>query len=78
MTGQNQRAYVARVTRVGAASTTGNGVVFYAALADTRESALVAIREAVRPGDYVEITDGRLSPDTAEALGLRPGVAKAM
>ena len=36
MNGTNRRAYVARVTRVGAVGTAGGGVVFYAALADGR------------------------------------------
>ena len=78
MNDPSRRAYVARVTRVGAADRAGSGVVFYAALADTKESALAAIREAVSPADYVEMTDGRLSPETARALGLQPGIAKAM
>jgi hypothetical protein len=78
VTRENQRAFVARVTRVGVESTAGNGVVFYAVLADTRGSALAAVQEVVSPGDHVEITDGRLSPDTARALDLQPGQAKAM
>jgi hypothetical protein len=35
-------------------------------------------KRVVKPGDYVEITDGRLSPDTARALDLQPGQAEAM
>lgn len=69
---------MARVTMAGGANTAGNRVVFYAALADTPESALVAIRKAVKSADYVEMTDGKLSPETARALDLKPGVAKAM
>jgi hypothetical protein len=47
-------------------------------LAETRQRALTAIQQAVQPGDYVELTEGTLSPDTTEALGLVPGVQKAM
>jgi hypothetical protein len=75
---RNQRAYVARVTRPNATGAAGSGIVFYAVLASTKDAALAAIREAVQPGDYVEMTDGKLSPETARALDLKPGQAKAM
>jgi hypothetical protein len=78
MTNDDQRAYVARVTRVGAASKAGSGVVFYAVLAETKQGALAAIEAAVQPADYVEMTDGKLSPETVTALHLQPGQAKAM
>jgi hypothetical protein len=78
MTSHDQEAFVARVIRVGAANTAGSGVVFYAALADTKESALAAIRKAVKPGDCVEMTDGKLSAETAQALALVPGRARPM
>jgi hypothetical protein len=74
----DQRAYVARVTRPDATRATGRTTAFYAVLSDTREQALAAIREAAQPGDYVELTEGRLTPETAEALGLVAGVAKPM
>jgi hypothetical protein len=75
----DQGAYVARVTtRVGAPSDAGSGVAFYAVLADTKAAALAAIQATVKPADYVEMTDGRLSPKTARALDLQPGQAKAM
>jgi hypothetical protein len=40
--------------------------------------ALEALRSAVEPSAYVEVTDGKLLPETARLLGLEPGVAKAM
>jgi hypothetical protein len=52
--------------------------LFYAVLSDTRQAALDAVRAAAQPGDYVELTEERLSPETTEALGLIPGVAKPM
>jgi hypothetical protein len=73
-----QRAYVARVTRPDATGAAGRTTVFYAVLSDRRAQALASIQEAVQPGDYVELTEGRLSPETAKALGLIPGVARAM
>jgi hypothetical protein len=78
MTNDDKRAYVARVTRVGAASKAGSGVVFYAVLADTQQGALAAIQAAVQPAAYVEMTDGKLSSETVRALDLQPGQAKAM
>ena len=72
----NERAYVARVTRLG--GNARGSVVFYAVVADSKVAAAAAVRDAVRPDDYVELTDGMLSPETAQALGLRRGVAKAM
>ena len=69
---------MARVTRPDATGAAGRTTLFYAVLADTRQSALAAIREAAQPGDYVELSEGRLSPETAQALGLIPGLAKPM
>jgi hypothetical protein len=74
----DQRAYVARVTRPDATGAAGRTTLFYAVLSDTKELALAAIQEVVEPGDYVELTEGRLSRETTEALGLIPGVAKPM
>jgi hypothetical protein len=39
---------------------------------------MAAIKEAGQPGDYVELTEGRVSPETMDALGLVLGVAKPM
>jgi hypothetical protein len=47
-------------------------------LADNREQAAAVVSEAVEPSAYVEVTDGKLLPANAEALGLRPGEPKAM
>jgi non-ribosomal peptide synthetase component F len=74
----DQRTYVARVTRPDATGAAGRTTLFYAVLSDTRAQALAAIRQAAQPGDYVGLTEGRLSPETAVALGLIPGVAKPM
>jgi hypothetical protein len=49
-----------------------------ARLADTTQNAIAAIQAAVQPDAYVEMTDGKLSPETARALDLQPGAAKAM
>jgi hypothetical protein len=78
MPSQDQKAFLARVTRVGASNSAGSGVVFHAALSETEESALAAMREAVKPGGYVEMTDGELSAETTRALALVPGRAGPM
>jgi hypothetical protein len=74
----NQRAFVARVTRPDTSGVAGRTTLFYAVLADTRELALAAIREAAQPGDYVEMNQGKLSPETARALDLQPGQPRVM
>jgi hypothetical protein len=77
MRNHDQRAYIGRVTRPIAAGAAGK-TLFYAALSDTRQTALEAIRTAAQPGDYVELTDTTLSPETTKALDLLPGIAKAI
>ena len=73
----SQRAFVARVSRRDHQAA-HRRIVFYATLAASKEAALSAIINAVGPDDYVEMTDGRLSAETAVALGLTPGVPKVM
>jgi hypothetical protein len=41
-------------------------------------AAVASVRDAVQPGDYVELTERMLSTGTVQALGLRPGLAKPM
>ena len=78
MTDRDQRAFVARVSRHDPGGTNRRRTVFYAVLAGSKDAALSAVAEAVAADDYVEITDGKLSSGTARALGLVPGVPKAM
>jgi hypothetical protein len=74
----DKRAYVARVTRPDATGAAGRTTLFYAVISDTRAEALAAIKAGSQSGDYVELTEGRLSSETAQALGLIPGVARPM
>ena len=71
------RTYVVRVTRHEQAAP-GQRAQFYAVMAETAGEASEAVRKAVAPSAYVEVTDGKLLPETARLLGLKPGVAKAM
>jgi hypothetical protein len=65
-----ERGYVARV-----AGARRRSAAFYAVIAHTEDAALKAVRQAVRPGDHVEIMNCRLLPETAKALRLRSGIA---
>ena len=71
------RTYVVRVTRHEQAAP-GQRAQFYAVIAESAGEASQAVRKAVEPSAYVEVTDGKLLPETARLLGLSPGVAKPM
>jgi hypothetical protein len=61
------RTYVVRVTRhehVGR-----GGAQFYAVMAESPREALEAVRKAVEPSAYVEVTDGKLLPETGRCSG---------
>ena len=62
-----ERGYLVRVTNAA-------GTAFYAVAASTEDSALRAVRQAIRPGDRAAIMEHRLSPDRVKALRLRFGV----
>ena len=70
-----ERGYVARVTRPRGSGAPRTRTAFYAVIANTEGGALAAVRQALRPGDHVEILDCRLPPHTAKALGVRSGIA---
>jgi hypothetical protein len=72
------RTYVVRVTRHDEHMPSGRRSVFYAVLSDSSAEALAVVRKSVAPDAYVEVTDGKLLPETARILGLKPGIAKAM
>jgi hypothetical protein len=69
-----ERGYVARVKRPGGSGAPRTRTAFYAVIANTEGGALAAVRQALRPGDHVEILDCRLPPHTAKALGVRSGI----
>jgi hypothetical protein len=70
-----EKGYVARVVRQGGTGARRTSAAFYAVIAHTEDAALSAVRQAVRPGDDVEIMNCRLLPETAKALRLRSGIA---
>jgi hypothetical protein len=72
------RTYVVRVTRHDGQLPSGRRTTFYAVISDSSAEALAAVLETVEPDAYAEVTDGKLLPETAKALGLHPGVPKAM
>jgi hypothetical protein len=63
-----ERGYLVRVTKAA-------GTAFYAVVTSTEDSALRAVRQAIRPGDRAAIMEHRLSPDRVKALRLRFGLA---
>jgi hypothetical protein len=72
------RTYVVRVTRHDEQLPSGRRTMFYAVISDSSAEALAVVRTTVEPDAYVEVTDGKLLPETARVLGLSHGVAKAM
>jgi hypothetical protein len=76
MSEADARTFVVRVTRhdhVGAVARSSTR-----SWLKVRREALEAVRKVVEASAYVEVTDGKLLPETAGLLGLKPGVAKAM
>lgn len=71
------RAYVARVSQHDPDAPHSRRT-FYAVVALSQNAAYAAIREVFGPSDYVEMTDGKLSPETAATLGLVPDVVMRM
>jgi hypothetical protein len=72
----DDRTFVVRVPRHEPVR--HGGAQFYAVIAESPREALESVRMAVEPSAYLEVTDGKLLPETATLLGLKPGVAKAM
>ena len=74
----NQTALIVKVTRPDADMPAGRVTVFYAVIADDTESAVRLVKEAVKDDAEVELTEARLSQDTAQMIGLTPGYARAL
>lgn len=69
-----QKAYVILHRPEGIAT----NFVLYIAMADTKETALEAVRKLVSPNNGLEINGLPLSAETAKALGLRPGEVRRL
>ena len=74
----NQTAYILKVSRPDDAELSGRLVMFYAAITTSEDDALTVVRRAVKADADVEPTGVRLSQQTASALALEAGLARAL
>lgn len=74
----NKTAYILQVTRPDEAELSGWLTMLYVALTDTPDDALALVRRAVKADAAVELLVPRLSQQTASALELVPGFARAL
>lgn len=74
----NQTAFILKVTRPDDAELSGRLVMFYAAITTSEDAALAIVRRAVKADAEVEPTGVRLSQQTASALDLEAGLARAL
>ncbi|GJE35856.1 hypothetical protein [Methylobacterium oxalidis] len=74
----NQTAHIVKVSWCDAGIPDGRLTMFYAALTESPEEAVDLVRQAVKPDAEVELTEARLSQDTAQAIELLPGFARAL
>lgn len=52
--------------------------LFYAVISEDPESGVQIVKDAVKEGAEVTLTEVRLSQATAQAIGLLPGYARAL
>lgn len=74
----NQTAFIVKVTWPDADMPNGRLTMFYAVLADDPETGVQIVKNAVKADAEVELSEARLSQDTAQAIGLLPGYARAL
>lgn len=74
----NQTAFIVKVTRPDEAELSGQLVMFYVAITTTENEALDIVRRAVKADATIEPTGVRLSQQTASALDLEAGLARAL
>lgn len=74
----NQTAFILKVTRPDEAELSGRLVMFYATITTSEDEALAIVRRAVKADAAVEPTGVRLSQQTASALDLEAGLARAL
>jgi hypothetical protein len=74
----NQTAFILKVTRPDEAELSGQLVMFYVAITTSENEALSIVRRAVKEDATVEPTGVRLSQQTASALDLEAGLARAL
>ncbi|WP_375408950.1 hypothetical protein [uncultured Methylobacterium sp.] len=73
-----QSAYIVKAALADESMPSGFLTLFYAIIADDAESGLQLVKGVVKEDAVVELTDARLSQVTAQAIGLAPGLARAL
>ncbi|MGE8128550.1 MULTISPECIES: hypothetical protein [unclassified Methylobacterium] len=74
----NQTAFILKVTRPDEAELSEQLAMFYVAITTSEDEALAIVRRAVKGDADVEPTGVRLSQQTANALALEAGLARAL
>jgi hypothetical protein len=74
----NQTAFIVKVACPDGDAPERLLTLFYAVLADDPESGVQIVRDAVREGAELTLTEVRLSQATAQAIDLLPGYARAL
>lgn len=74
----NQTAFIVKVACPDRDAPERLLTLFYAVLAEDPDSGMQIVRDAVRKGAQVTLTEVRLSQATAQAIDLLPGYARAL
>lgn len=78
MTEPNQTAFIVKVALRDENAPECLLTLFYAVIADNPDLGVQIVREAVKEGAEVTLTEVRLSQATAQAIDLLPGHARAL
>jgi hypothetical protein len=71
-------AYVVRVASTDEQAPGGHMTIFYAALTRTADGALACVRRLRPTTEVLSVVEEKLSNETTQQLGLRPGQARAL
>lgn len=74
----NQTAFIVKVACSDEDAPEQLLTLFYAVLAEDPERGMQIVKDAVRAGAEVTLTEVRLSQATAQAIDLLPGYARAL
>lgn len=74
----NQTAFIVKVALPDETAPEQTLTVFYAVIANCAEVGLQIVKEAVKEGAELTLTEVRLSQATAQAIDLLPGYARAL
>lgn len=78
MTEPNQTAFIVKVALSDETAPEQVLTLFYAVIAESSDLGLQIVKEAVKEGAKVTLTEVRLSQATAQAIDLLPGYARAL